>query len=212
MLYLPSDPLYLTLHPLYLCHQKLGINYNTTTLCMISNRLYVWHRIHYLCYQNNGLWHHTPLCMTSYPSVYYITPSIFMTSFPIHMLSPYCFHDNTATIPGISPIGENWQWPVEGQKKMFSHLGEVQKNHLDTRQLEILHHWEKSWVTQKAQFLKPRDTGYKTEAEPGKENPLCSSPRLRARWVTPLVSESLQPRDCSPPGSSFNGILQPRIL
>ena len=41
--------------------------------------------------------------MTSYPSVYNITPSIFMTSFPIHMLSPYCFHDNTTTIPGISP-------------------------------------------------------------------------------------------------------------
>ena len=70
---------------------------------MISNRLYVWHRIHYACYQNNGLWHHTPLRMTSYPSVYNITPSIFMTSFPIHMLSPYCFHDNTTTILASHP-------------------------------------------------------------------------------------------------------------
>ena len=32
--------------------------------------------------------------MMSYPSTYKITPSIFMTSYPIHMLSPYCFHDN----------------------------------------------------------------------------------------------------------------------
>ena len=40
--------------------------------------------------------------MTSYPSTYNITPSIFMTSYPTHMLSPYCFHDNT-TIPDISP-------------------------------------------------------------------------------------------------------------
>ena len=26
-----------------------------------------------------------------------------MTSYPIHMLSPYCFHDNTTTIPDFSP-------------------------------------------------------------------------------------------------------------
>ena len=88
-LYLPSDPLYLTLHQLYLCHQKHSINYTTTTLCMISHRLYMW------------LW--KQLFMTSYPFVYNITPSIFMTSYPIHMLSPYCFHDNKKTIPGISP-------------------------------------------------------------------------------------------------------------
>ena len=61
-LYLPSDPLYLTLHPLYRCHQKQGINYTTTTLCMISHRLYMWHHIQYACYQSNCLWHHTPLC------------------------------------------------------------------------------------------------------------------------------------------------------
>ena len=41
--------------------------------------------------------------MTSYPSVYNITPSIFMTSYPIHMLSPYCFNHDTTTIPDISP-------------------------------------------------------------------------------------------------------------
>ena len=43
------------------------------------------------------------LFITSYPSVYNITTRIFMTSYPIHMLSPYCFHDNTTTIPDISP-------------------------------------------------------------------------------------------------------------
>ena len=41
--------------------------------------------------------------MTSYTSTYNITPSIFMTSYPIRMLSPYCVHDNTTTIPDISP-------------------------------------------------------------------------------------------------------------
>ena len=41
--------------------------------------------------------------MTSYPSMYNITPSIFMTSYPIRMLSPYCFHDKTSTIPDMSP-------------------------------------------------------------------------------------------------------------
>ena len=41
--------------------------------------------------------------MTLHTSMYNITPSIFMTSYPICMLSPYCFHDNTMTIPDISP-------------------------------------------------------------------------------------------------------------
>ena len=40
--------------------------------------------------------------MTLYPSMYNITPSIFMTSYPILMLSPYCFHDNTTAIRDIS--------------------------------------------------------------------------------------------------------------
>ena len=40
------------------------------------------------------------LLMTSYPSKYSITPSIFMTSYPICMLSPYCFHDNTNNYTG----------------------------------------------------------------------------------------------------------------
>ena len=31
-------------------------------------------------------------------------------------------------------------------------------------------------------------------------------------YVTPVVSDSLRPMDCSPPGSSVHGILQARIL
>ena len=40
--------------------------------------------------------------MTSKPYMYDITTSIFLTSYQICMLSPYCFHDNTTTIPDIS--------------------------------------------------------------------------------------------------------------
>ena len=47
---------------------KQRINYSTTTLCMISHRLYVWHPIQYTWYHNNRLWHHTPLCTTSHPA------------------------------------------------------------------------------------------------------------------------------------------------
>ena len=41
--------------------------------------------------------------MTSHLSTYSITLSIFVTAYPIRMLSPYCFHDNTTTIPDTSP-------------------------------------------------------------------------------------------------------------
>ena len=41
--------------------------------------------------------------MTLYPSMYNITPSIFMTSYPICMLSRYCFHNNTTSINDNSP-------------------------------------------------------------------------------------------------------------
>ena len=46
--------------------------------------------------------------MTLYPSMYNITPSIFMTSYPICMLSPYCFQDNTTTIPDIPVSWHRW--------------------------------------------------------------------------------------------------------
>ena len=35
--------------------------------------------------------------------MYDITPSIFMISYLIYTLSPYCYHENTTTIPDISP-------------------------------------------------------------------------------------------------------------
>ena len=41
--------------------------------------------------------------MTSHPYSYNITSSIFMTSYPIYMISPILFHENKTTIPGISP-------------------------------------------------------------------------------------------------------------
>ena len=68
--------------------------YHTHSLYDITTR-YGWHRIQYACYHNNCLWHYT--------SLYNFKPGIFMTSYPICTLSPYCFHDNTRTIPDISP-------------------------------------------------------------------------------------------------------------
>ena len=41
--------------------------------------------------------------MTSHPYRCDIISSIIMTSYPIYMLSPNCFHGNTTTIPDISP-------------------------------------------------------------------------------------------------------------
>ena len=100
-LYLPSDPLYLTLHPLYLCHQTKGINYTTPTLCTSSHTLYLWLRVQYACYHNNCLWHHTPLCITSHPvylshhiqyaryhhNVFMTTQRLYLTSHPPYLTS-----------------------------------------------------------------------------------------------------------------------------
>ena len=76
---------------LCLCDQTHCINDITHTLFMTSRLLYIWHNRH--CVRH----------LTLYPSMYNITPSIFTTSYPICTLSPYCFHDNTTTIPDISP-------------------------------------------------------------------------------------------------------------
>ena len=113
MLYLLSDPLYLTLHPHYLCHQKQGINYTTITLCMTSHRLYVWHRIKYACYHNNCLWHHTPLRIASHPvylwhhiqyvcyyhTAFMITQQLYLTSHPLYLTSQplYLCHHTDGT-------------------------------------------------------------------------------------------------------------------
>ena len=93
-LYLPSVPLYLTLHPLFLCHQTQGISYTTPTLCMTT------HTIRVTSYSACML---SQLFRTLHTSMYNFTPSIFMTLYPICTLSPYRFHENTMTIPDISP-------------------------------------------------------------------------------------------------------------
>ena len=92
-LYLPSVPLYLTLHPLFLCHQTQGISYTTPTLCMTS------HNIRVTSYSVCML---SQLFRTLHTSMYNFTPSIFMTSYSKCTLTTYCFHDNTS-IPDISP-------------------------------------------------------------------------------------------------------------
>ena len=92
-LYLPSVPLYLTLHPLYLCHETHGISYTTPTLCTTSQTI---HGTSYsVCMLSQQL------LRTLHTYMYNFTPSIFMTSYSICMLSPYRFHENTMTIPGI---------------------------------------------------------------------------------------------------------------
>ena len=93
MLYMPSDPLCLTLQPQYLCHQTGYHLYHTHSLYDIT------HTIRGTSYSVRML--SQQLFMTLYISMDNITPSIFMTSYPICTLSPYCFHDNTTTIPDI---------------------------------------------------------------------------------------------------------------
>ena len=94
-LYLPSVPLYLTLHRLYLCHETHDISYTTPTLCMTSQTMHV---ISYsVCMLSEQLFR------TLHTSMYNFTPSTFMTSYPICTLSPYRFHENTMIIPDISP-------------------------------------------------------------------------------------------------------------
>ena len=87
--------LYIWLHPLYLCHQTQGINCILPTLCM---------SLHTICMTSYSvcLISHEHF-MTSLLYTYDITASIFMTSYAIYMISPIFFHENKATIPGISP-------------------------------------------------------------------------------------------------------------
>ena len=116
----------ITLHPLlswhhtpYIWHHTHGntkvisdiwhtISNTTSTVSLSSNPGYqlchthsiydITHTIH-VTYSVGML--SQQLFMTLYPSMYNITPSICMTSYPICTLSPYCFHDNTAIIPDI---------------------------------------------------------------------------------------------------------------
>ena len=94
-LYLPFHPLYLTLYPLYLCHQTQCINCITPTLCMTLHTICM--TSHSVCMTSHEHF------MTSHPYRYDITSIIFMTSYPIYMISPILFHENKTNIPGISP-------------------------------------------------------------------------------------------------------------
>ena len=94
--FMTSLPLYLTLHTLYMCHQGQCINYTTPTLCMTSHTVHVWHYILYAWHPMNTLSHHTRIGMTSHPV--YLWHHIHYNCY-----HPYCFHENTTTIPVISP-------------------------------------------------------------------------------------------------------------
>ena len=94
-LYLPSHTLYLTLRALYLCHQTQCIKSITPTLCMTLHTIGMWS--HSACMASQEQF------MTSHPYRYVIISSIFMTSYPIYMMSPLLFHGNKTTLPGIWP-------------------------------------------------------------------------------------------------------------
>ena len=93
--YLPSHSLYLTINPLYLCHQTMCINCITPTLCMTVHTICM--TSHSVCMASHEHF------MISHPYRYDITSTIFMTSYPIYMISPILFHENKTTIPGTSP-------------------------------------------------------------------------------------------------------------
>ena len=109
-LYLPSHPLYLTLHPLYLCHQTQCTHCISPTLCMT---------LHSMCMTSHSLCMTSHECiMTSHPYKCDITSSIFMTSYPIYMISPIVFHENKTTMPGVSPT----VFDIIATASVWSHL------------------------------------------------------------------------------------------
>ena len=155
-LYLPSHSLYLTLHPVYLCHQTQCINYITHTLCMT---------LHTICMSSHSvcMTSHEQV-MTSHPYRYDITSIIFMTSYPIYMISPILFHENKTTIPGISPTHCIWHHShcicvvtsalsVPSQQLWkSSHLAKVwHHTHPTSHQIQTL--WHQSSVFRTSQTL-----------------------------------------------------------
>ena len=98
---------------------KQGINYSTTTLCMISHRLYVWHPIQYAWYHNNCLWHHTPLCTTSHPAYLW------------HHFQYICYHHTAFSLSALwCPLSEPtvllgfllpWTWGISAAAPYLEH-------------------------------------------------------------------------------------------
>ena len=109
-LYLPSHPLYLTLHPLYLSHHTQNINCITTTLCMTLHTQCM--TSHSVCMTSHEHF------MTSHPYRYDITSIIFMTPYPIYIISPILFHEIKTSIPGISPT----VFHITATASVWSHL------------------------------------------------------------------------------------------
>ena len=90
-----SQPLYLTSHQLYLCHQTEWINFIKCSVCMTSQPLCVWHHMHYMWHHIHSLWHHTTLHKTSGP--------LYLTSFPLYLCHhTHPFDDITGTICNTS--------------------------------------------------------------------------------------------------------------
>ena len=109
-LYLQSPPIYLTLYPMYLCHQTQCISCITPNHCMTLHTICM--TSHSVCMTSHEHF------MTSHPYRYDITCSIFMTSYPIYIISPILFHENKTTIPGISPTG----FYITATASVWSHL------------------------------------------------------------------------------------------
>ena len=111
---------FMTSHTLYMTSHSWQ---HKSYICHLT--LYIWHYIHCICHTNQCIncmtltlcmTLHTirmtshSICMTAHEHFmtsnqyrYDIISSIFMTSYPIYMISPILFLENQMTIPGISP-------------------------------------------------------------------------------------------------------------
>ena len=63
--------------PQYLCPHTQWINFIKPSVCMTSQPLCVWHRMHYVWHHIHNIGHHTTLCMTSGP--------LYLTSLPVYL-------------------------------------------------------------------------------------------------------------------------------
>ena len=118
----------MTSHALYSWHHSLYIWHYIHCICVIKNSvsikpcplsvwhhtLYVWHHIQYACHHINCLWYHTHIGTTSHPV--YLWHHIQYLWY-----HPYCIHENTTTIPDISPTifditstASVWSHPLYG--------------------------------------------------------------------------------------------------
>ena len=82
---LRAHPVYLISHPLYLCNHTYSINDISTTLCMISHTVYMWHPIHYMISY--------PRCMTTQNCVWLIPHSAYVW----YHLHYRCYHIQSIT-------------------------------------------------------------------------------------------------------------------